>query len=95
MATQIVSINPLQAGKFFAVMYFIIGVVFIPFALVGAIGNPDNAMPFGLLIIFPFLYAVLAFVFVPLFCWLYNKIAERLGGIEVTLRETDVDAAAE
>lgn len=90
MTSEIKRILPLQAAKVSAVLYFIIGLVFgLPLTLIGMLGAPEGAEgPGPLFFLFlPFLYALMAFIFVPLFCWLYNLIVRWTGGIEVELDE--------
>jgi len=46
--------------------------------------------PFFFLVL-PFLYGIAGFVFVPIGCWIYNKAAAIVGGVELTV-ETPTDA---
>jgi hypothetical protein len=42
----------------------------------------------GIIYLFtPLIYLPLMFIFIPLYCWLYNKIAARFGGIRFTLED--------
>ena len=82
----------LQTAKVAAVIYFLGAVVFcIPFGLITMLGgifssqgNSMSTLFFGVfMLIAPFLYAAVSFVFVALGCWVYNLIARFIGGIEV------------
>jgi len=95
MKKRIVSIAPWQTGKTFAMVYFFLGLLlavplgvllqFIPAA-------PGQQKPgIALFIAMPFIYAALGLIFVPLGCWIYNKAARLVGGVEVTV-ENRADA---
>jgi hypothetical protein len=85
---RISHISVVQASKVIAVLYAICGLCFAPFLLAGAFLGENVAGPFLLLLILvPVFYGVLAFVFTAVGTWLYNQIAERLGGVEVILTE--------
>jgi hypothetical protein len=94
MNRRIVRIAPWQAGKVAAVLYFILGIVIAGFMALAIIFAPLNPAPdqgpppgWGLVIVAPFLYALIGIVFVPAACWLYNLVAGWVGGIEVTVEE--------
>ena len=88
MTKQITHIAPWQAGKLFAVLYFILGVVVA--VLIGTVGifaptAPGHEPPgIGFVLSLPFLYALAGLIFVPLSCWLYNRVARYVGGLEIT-----------
>ena len=89
-------IAPWQAAKLFAVIYFLLSFVFIVPLFLTMIIAPTRAGPgphFSptLLIFFPFLYALVALIFVPLACWIYNLAAGIVGGLRVSVTE-DADA---
>ena len=95
MKKRITSIAPWQTGKTLALVYFFMGLLFVVpigllFSLVPAApGQPKPGI--GFFIAMPFLYAAAGLVFVPLVCWIYNKAARFVGGVEVTV-ETGADA---
>lgn len=83
-------------GAIYAVIGFVVGALFTLLALVGAAagGSSDSEMAwmaplFGIaaIVVFPILYGVIAFVMGLVVSGLYNLIAGRVGGIEVTLGE--------
>ena len=83
-------------GAIYAVIGFVAGALFTLFALmgaaVGAASDPEMAWVaplFGIaaIVVFPILYGVIAFVTGLVVSGLYNLIAGRVGGIEVTLSE--------
>jgi len=49
--------------------------------------GPGFHLSVGILLLFPFMYALVALIFVPLACWLYNTAAKFVGGLEVTVTE--------
>ena len=81
-------------GAIYAVIGFVAGALFTLFALVGATAGASSeqemawmAPLFGVaaIVVFPILYGVLAFVMGLVVSGLYNLIAARVGGIEMTL----------
>lgn len=83
-------------GAIYAVIGFVVGALFTFFALIGAIAGASSepemawlAPLFGVaaIVVFPILYGVLAFVMGLVISGIYNLIAGRIGGIEVTLSQ--------
>jgi hypothetical protein len=93
MNRRIVRIAPWQAGKVATVLYFIMGLVVAGFTALAIIFAPPNPAPgheppgWGFVMALPFLYALAGLVVVPASCWLYNKVAGWLGGIEMTVED--------
>jgi hypothetical protein len=93
MMKNITRIAPWQAGKLFAVIYFFVGLIFVvPMELAAMLaptpaGTGPHLSP-GLIIFFPFIYALAGLVFVPLACWIYNIAARLVGGLEVTVADS-------
>lgn len=81
---QIKKLGAIQTAKFAAVLYLVVSAVFfIPMTIIALIGSGEAA---SLLLIFlPLVYAALGFVGVAIFCWIYNLIAGKFGGIEIEL----------
>jgi hypothetical protein len=92
MTKKLTRIAPWQAGKLFAVVYFVLSLIFVvPIELI-ALFAPTPAGPGphfspAMIILFPFLYALAALVLVPLGCWIYNVAAKLVGGLEVTVTD--------
>jgi hypothetical protein len=89
---KIKSVNPLQLGKMFAVLYGLMGLLLMPIFLVmtafsSHLANSQRvgmlALGTGFAICAPFIYAVMGFIFGALGALLYNVAAKWLGGIEV------------
>ena len=90
MAKRLSRIAPWQAGKLFAVVYFFLSLLFvIPMLLITSVAPmpPGSKFSPGMLIIFPFLYALGGLIFVPLGCWIYNMAAKLVGGLEVSVTD--------
>jgi hypothetical protein len=92
VSKQLSRIAPWQAGKLFAVLYFLLSLIFvIPMILIAAMAplpvSPGFHLSVGALLLFPFIYALVALIFVPLACWLYNTAAKFVGGLEITVTE--------
>jgi hypothetical protein len=95
MIRRVTRIAPWQAGKFFAVLYFIFGLIFaIPFMFFAQFA-PDGQAGFGVgfALAFPFLYAIGALIFVPLACLIFNLVAKFVGGLDFEVVEHDANAA--
>jgi len=97
MTKRLTRIAPWQAGKLFALVYFLFGLIFailfLPISLM-APPSPPGAPPHpgpGLVILFPFLYGVFGLILGPVMCCLYNVAARLVGGLEVTVTD-DADA---
>jgi hypothetical protein len=90
MLRRVTRISPWQAGKFFAVLYFIMGLIFaIPFALLSSAlpAEAGGGLGIGFAIAVPFVYAIGGLIFVPLACVIYNFVANLVGGLEFTVAE--------
>lgn len=92
MNKRLSRIAPWQAGKLFALMYFFLSFLLIlPMILIMTIApsRPGPGPHFSptLLIFFPFLYALVGLIFIPLVCWVYNLAAKVVGGLEVSVTD--------
>jgi hypothetical protein len=92
LAKRISRIAPWSAGRLFAVLYFFLSLLFvIPMALILSFAPipPASKPPFGpgFLVLMPFLYAIVGFLFVALACALYNLAARFVGGLEISVVE--------
>jgi hypothetical protein len=90
---KLTRIAPWQAGKVFAVVYFILSLIFVvPLELIALLApthtGPGPHFSPALIILFPFLYALAALVLVPLGCWIYNVAAKLVGGLDVTVTDS-------
>jgi hypothetical protein len=86
------SIAPLQLGKMLAILYGIMGLLFVPFFLLMSLASASmpaqqrvGMMAFGagFALAMPFLYAGMGFVCGALGALIYNVVAKWIGGIEV------------
>jgi hypothetical protein len=69
----------------------------LPFAIIGILGfifAPDTGgagkLPFLFFALAPVFYGLFGYVFNRLFCFVYNFIAKRVGGIEFVTEEQEV-----
>lgn len=78
----------LQTAKVIAVLYALIGLVFVPIFLIVSMVSPDKSgLGMGFSLLMPILYGVLGFVFTAISCAIYNFVAGLVGGIELELDE--------
>jgi hypothetical protein len=86
-------IAPWHAGTLFAIVYFLLSLIFVvPLELLALLApaNPGPGPHFSpvLIILFPFLYALAALLLVPLGCWIYNIAARMVGGLDITVTDS-------
>ncbi len=87
--TRVKKIGVLQTAKISAIIFFFISlIVVVPMMLIMVItGGFSNDTGIGKAIlpifIMPILYPIMGFLMTLLWCWLYNVLAKRIGGIEV------------
>jgi hypothetical protein len=83
----ITRISPWQSAKTMAVAYFAIGLLIaVPIGLLSSMfpADPGEVKPGPLFFVFmPFLYGIAGLIFVPIGCWIYNKAAALVGGVEI------------
>lgn len=86
MAQRIARFGTFQTAKVMAVLYALMGAVFIPFFLLFSLFSPQAAaLGIGFAIIMPVIYGVCGFVAVAIGCMIYNFVAKHTGGIELDL----------
>ena len=75
-----------QTAKVLGLLYGLMGLIFLPIFLVATMFSPDGAgFGVGFALALPILYGLLGFVFTAIGCALYNWVAGKVGGIEVSL----------
>lgn len=92
MKRRITHVAPVQAAKMFAAFSFLATLPFLVITMIPMVAMPAEVQPYvtPYLLLVPFFYALVAFIFAVLAAWLYNLVARFLGGLEVTA--VDVDA---
>lgn len=89
--TRVKKIGVLQTSVISAIIFFFLSLVLVlPMLLItGIAGGFSDNMGFafgGIIMIFmPIIYGIMGFLMTALWCWIYNVIAKRIGGIEVEL----------
>ena len=90
-------IEPLSLAKIAAAIYAVFGIlaafIVAGSSLIGMAVRPSGPFPsgfpvagtFAVAVLMPFAYAAMAFVVGLISGWLYNFLAEKLGGIEIEL----------
>jgi hypothetical protein len=87
MRQQVSHISVHQTAKVLAIIYGVLGLIFSPLIWLASRGTPDEAMPLWLVVLFPLLYAVFGYIATAIGAAVYNAVAARIGGVEVTLTE--------
>ncbi|HHU99668.1 MAG: hypothetical protein WAR98_04020 [Bacteroidales bacterium] len=86
---KVKKIGVLQTSLISAIIFFFISlIVIVPIMLImGIAGGFSDNMEFAfgglLFILMPIMYAIMGFLMTALWCWLYNVIAKKIGGIEI------------
>jgi len=88
MKKQITHISVLQTSKVVALMYALMSLLYtvIGLFMVAFCSGPLRVAGF-LYIFMPIIMVTFGFLFMMLFCWLYNVVAGWVGGIEVNVEE--------
>lgn len=90
MKQRVVRVDPLSAARVVALLYFIIGVIALPFLYLGFVVTPTGlGFSPGLVFLEPFLLSGIGFASTALACALFNSLAGRFGGLEIDLRDVE------
>ncbi|WP_041741054.1 DUF3566 domain-containing protein [Collimonas fungivorans] len=90
MKKQILSISPVQTAKVVALLYFAISFpIFVLMSLFFLIVPGTKAPMMVPMLVLPFIYLVVGFVFTVIGAWVYNLIAKWVGGIEFTTADIE------
>ena len=92
MAQRIQRFGVGQTAKVFGVLYALMGLIAIPFFLLGASFAPEGSrFGMGIIIGFPIAYGLMGFVFTGIACLVYNMVAGWIGGVEIELDDTTLE----
>lgn len=90
MKKQISSISPFQTAKVIALLYFAISFpIFVLTSLFFLIIPGTKAPMMVPMLVLPFIYLVVGFVFTAIGAWVYNHIVKWVGGIEFTTSDIE------
>ncbi len=89
MNVQITRFSLFQTAKVIGAVYFVGACVGAVLFFLMSLVSPANRPPYGLvfIVLAPFIYALLGFVFTFILAWVYNLVAKVVGGIEFTTTE--------
>lgn len=94
-------IGVFQTSLISAIIFFFLSLIMVvPIMLIMSIaGGLSDNMGFafgGLLMIFmPIMYAIMGFLMTALWCWIYNMVAKRVGGIEIEVEVIEDEPGAQ
>ena len=71
------------------ILYFLLALLLIPIFYLATGGAVTGALPPVMLVLIPFIYAVVGYVGSAIGCWLYNIVAGWSGGIAFTLEPAE------
>ena len=75
-----------QTAKVLGILYGIMGLIGVPIFLIVAMVSPEEDAPsVAFALVVPILYGLLGFVFTAIGCAVYNWVAGKVGGIEISL----------
>jgi hypothetical protein len=97
MKKQLTYIAPLRAGIVLGTLYGLLGLIFVPIFLLGAVFGAKNAhggsAVFGMFgLLFPFFYALAGFIGGIIASAIYNLVAKWSGGLEFEVRDVPPSA---
>ena len=92
MKKRLLRIGPLKAGLILGVLYALLGLLFVPFLIFGAvIGKASGGGGAGISVLFavliPLFYGVAGFIGGVISAALYNFIVKFTGGLEVEVED--------
>lgn len=86
MKKQIVKVSVTQSAKVLAVLYMVMSIPIVAvLAAIGLLGGGGSALL--AVILTPIIYGVLAFLGAGLAAWLYNVVANWVGGLEYCTKD--------
>ncbi len=86
MVQQIARMSIGQTSKVVAVIYALLGLLYIPFGFViEATSSPEEQIGMGFWIFLALIIGPFGYVGTAVACAIYNGVAKRVGGIEFTL----------
>jgi hypothetical protein len=84
MRRQVVRLSVHQTSKVLAVLYFVMGLVLMPFFVLASRASPEGrGFGLGFALLLPVVYGAIGYVFVAIGCAAYNFVVRFTGGIEV------------
>ena len=90
MVHQIQRISILQTSKLVVVLWALLAPLYLLFSfLAQAVMTPVEQLGIWVWLVFPLFFVVITFVSTASACAIYNEVAKRMGGIEVTLVPTE------
>jgi len=84
---RIKNVGVAQCAKMIAGIYFIISLPIVALIMLAAMAAGKASIGIGVLIITPFVYAFFSYLGGLLCAWIYNMVADRIGGFEYTTSE--------
>jgi hypothetical protein len=100
---RIRSVGVMSCAKLFGISYACIGLLFIPFAVLGGLASMISQQSHGAIssavfvflgLLAPFFYGAIGFIFGALWAWIYNLVAGWVGGIEIDLQTGGASVAS-
>lgn len=86
MKKQIVKVSVTQSAKVLAVLYMVISIpIVVVLGAIGLLGGGGSALL--VVILAPLIYGVVAFLGAGLAAWLYNVVANWVGGLEYSTKD--------
>ncbi|OIJ40143.1 hypothetical protein [Massilia timonae] len=87
MDIRIKRVGVAQCAKMIAGIYFVISLPIVAIVLLLAMATGKASIGIGGLILLPFVYAFVSYLAGLLSAWIYNLVADRIGGFEYTTAE--------
>ena len=71
------------------ILYFVLALLLVPIFYLATRGAATGALPPVMIVLIPFIYAVVGYIGTAIGCWLYNIVAGWSGGIAFTLEPAE------
>ena len=92
MKYHLTRIDPFRAARVAAAMYFLVGLVILPFLYFAFVVAPEGiGFSRTIILLSPFLTSGIGYASTAIGCFFYNWLAGRLGGFEVDLHRQERD----
>jgi len=86
MVHRLTSFSVGQTAKVVALLYALMALILVPFLIVLSMASPEkDRLGIGFALLLPVIYGVVGFIVTAIGCAMYNWLAQKVGGIEITV----------
>jgi len=86
MVHRLTSFSVGQTAKVVALLYALMALILVPFLIALSMASPEkDRLGLGFALALPVIYGVVGFIVTAIGCAMYNWLATKVGGIEITV----------